>query len=195
MRFHDSLEMLFSDPSHLRVLRALWKGSSERLTGREVAARAGVSTAQTARVLRDLQDAGIVSSWAAGRAFVWRWNADHVWAPPIRRLFEEEAGVPTRLVADLSRMLQDLPVQRACLFGSIPRGQERSDSDIDLFVQTPNDEASERVRDHLNQAREALWKRYGNPLSPLVMTSREVRRSSEAGLFKTIATEGIPLRG
>jgi predicted nucleotidyltransferase len=153
-----------------------------------------VSTAQTARVLQDLLDAGIVTSRAAGRAFVWRWNADHVWAPSIQRLFEEEEGIPAGLVADLSKMLKELPVERASLFGSIPRGQERSDSDIDLFVQTPNAEASEEVRDHLDRAREDLWKKYGNPLSPLVLTSQEVRRSSGTSLFDTIATEGIPLR-
>jgi predicted nucleotidyltransferase len=194
MRFHRSLDLLFSDPSHLRVLRALWKNSAERLTGREVASRARVSTAQTARVLHDLQDAGIVTSQAAGRAFVWRWNAENVWALSIRRLFEEEERVPANLVGELSRMLKDLPIEKAHLFGSIPRGQERSDSDIDLFVETPNVEASEKVRTHLDLAREALWRKYGNPLSPLVMTSQEVRRSSTSGLFKTITTEGIPLR-
>jgi predicted nucleotidyltransferase len=193
MRFHQSLDLLFCDPSHLRVLRALWKNSSELLTGREVASRAKVSTAQTARVLRDLQDAGIVTSRAVGRAFVWRWNGDHVWAPAIRRLFREEEAVPAGLIAELSWMLKELPVDRASLFGSIPRGDERTDSDIDLFVQTPNAEASERVRDHLDRAREVLWRKYGNPLSPLVLTSQEVRRSPGAILFKTIATEGIPL--
>jgi len=195
MRFHDSLDLLFSDPSHLRVLRALWRSSSEHLTGREVATRAKVSTAQTARTLKDLQDVGLVSSQAAGRAFVWRWNQDHVWAGPVQRLFEAEARLPADLLRDVSGMLKGLPIERARLFGSVSRGRERVDSDIDLFVETPNAYASENVRSRLNRVRVNLWRKYGNPLSLLVLTSREVRRRSGVAFLETIEKEGIPLGG
>lgn len=193
MRFHFSLDSLFSDPSHLRVLRALWRNSSEGLTGREVATKARVSPAQTARVLLDLQDAGIVQSQVAGRAFLWRWNVENVWALSVQRLFEDEERIPTNLVGELARMLDGQPIERASLFGSIALGQERADSDIDLFVEAPNAGAAARVRDHLDRAREAFWKKYGNPLSPLVMTSQEVRRSASAGLLKAIEREGVSL--
>ncbi|MCI4317464.1 MAG: hypothetical protein L3K01_01445 [Thermoplasmata archaeon] len=191
MRFHRSLDLVLSGPTHLRVLRALWKNSTRRLTGREVAREANVSTAQTARVLNDLQDSGIARSEAAGKAFTWRWNQDHVWAAPIQRLFEEEARIPSDLFRELAQMLHGLPVKQAALFGSIPRSQERGDSDIDLFIETRTAESAEIVRDQLAHLRTGLWRKYGNPLSPIVMTTSEVRRSANTELLKAIQREGI----
>ncbi|MCI4327866.1 MAG: nucleotidyltransferase domain-containing protein [Thermoplasmata archaeon] len=193
MRFHHSLEGLFADPSHLRVLRALWKHSPRRLTGRAVASQAGVSVAQTARVLIDLQDVGIVASESVGRAIAWSWNPDHAWARSVARLFEQESEFPTQLAEELTAMLRDLPIERASLFGSVAKGRERSDSDIDLFVEAPNRAAAESVRTHLARARADLWRKYGSPLAPLVLTSDQARRRPGANFVKTIEAEGIPL--
>ncbi|MCI4325096.1 MAG: nucleotidyltransferase domain-containing protein [Thermoplasmata archaeon] len=191
MRFHRSLDQLLTGPTQLRVLRALCKNSARRLTGREMAREARVSTAQTARVLKHLQDSGLATSEAAGRAFTWRWNPDHVWATPIQRLFEEEARIPSGLLRELTEMLHGLPVQKATLFGSIPRRQERDDSDIDLFIETRTAESAEIVREELAHRRAALWRRYGNPLSPMVMTTSEVRQRAGTELLRTVEREGI----
>jgi predicted nucleotidyltransferase len=194
MRFHRSLDQVLTGPTHLRVLRALWKNSARRLTGREIAREAGVSTAQTARVLNDLQDSGIATSEAAGRAFTWRWNQDHVLATPIQRLFEEEARIPSDLLRELAEMLRGLPVEKATLFGSIPRNQERGDSDIDLLIQTRTAKSAEIVRAQLAHKRTGLWRKYGNPLSPLVMTTSEVRRGADTELLTAIQREGIRIQ-
>lgn len=193
MRFHDSLEGVFSHPSGLRVLRVLSRNPSEALTGREVAARANVSTAQTARALKELEDAGIVSSRATGKAFSWTWNPDHALAGSIGRLFDQEAQIPADLIRELARTLHGLPIEKAILFGSVVRGEERADSDIDLFIETPNAEASDLVRAKLDWARARIWKRYGNPLSPLVMASEEIRRNPRSDLFTVLETNGIRL--
>lgn len=194
MRFHGSLDQVFTGPTHLRVLRALWKNSARRLTGREIAREARVSTAQTARVLNDLQDSGLATSEAAGKAFLWRWNQDHVWASPIQLLFEEEARIPSDLLRDVAEMLHGLPVVKATLFGSISRNQERDDSDIDLFIETRTTESAEIVRGQLAHRRTSLWRKYGNPLSPIVMTTSEVRRGAGTGLLKAIHREGIRIQ-
>lgn len=193
MRFQSSLEELFSEPSHVRVLRALWKNSPSRSTGREIAILARTSPAQTARVLRNLQDFGLASAEAAGRSFLWRWNPDHVWGTVMRSAFEQESSLREELVRDLSGILHGLPVRKAILFGSVARGQERSDSDIDLFVETPTGAASEQVRNRLNARRTDLWKKYGNPLSPLILTSAETRTGPGPALVRSIEEDGVVL--
>jgi predicted nucleotidyltransferase len=193
MRFEESLDQLLTDSSHIRVLRALWRNSSRRLTGREVATQAHLSAAQTARVLLQLQNVGLASSESAGRAFLWKWNTDHIWASRLEVLFEAEGGLKAQLVQDLSQMLRGLPIKRGVLFGSFSRGQERDDSDIDIFVETATIESAELVRRRLSERRSELWKKYGNPLSPMILTTEEVRRIKGAKLLRSIEAEGIPV--
>lgn len=191
MRFEDSLNRLFASGGHLAVLRALWKNRGQGLTGREVAKAAKLSSAQTARILRALQDEGIALSQSAGPSFVWRWNESHLWAPRLVVLFNVEVAVRNELVSDLRVAFRGLPVKDARLFGSIARGDERVDSDIDLFVETRDFRAAQKVREALNERSPRFWAKYGNPVSPLILTTQELRNSPNRKRIETIREKGI----
>ncbi|MCI4334041.1 MAG: hypothetical protein L3K04_00160 [Thermoplasmata archaeon] len=193
MKFEDSLDELLASPSHVRVLRALFTHATSRLTGREVARRAGGSTAQVARVLTKLQDQGLARAETAGRSYLWGWNPDHIWAPALARLFEREGTLREELLVDLAELLEGLPANRALLYGSIPKRAERADSDVDLFIETDSPDASERVRERLAVGRELLWRKYGNPLSPLVLTTHEVRTGRGRGFLRSIERSALPV--
>ncbi len=101
-------------------------------TGRDIARRIEASTEGTRRVLARLVEQGIVLREPAGAAQMYRLNREHLAAPAVIAL----AGVREDLVTRLRVLLSGwspAPVY-AALFGSVARGQERPDSDLDVFV-------------------------------------------------------------
>jgi predicted nucleotidyltransferase len=94
---------------------------------------------------------------------------------------------------DLSEGIQPLPVKRAALFGSVARGDDRIESDVDVYFETPSMESSDKVIDLLAELQAKVWRKYGNAISPLILTSKEVRGSSRRGVLKSIEEQGIPL--
>jgi DNA-binding transcriptional ArsR family regulator len=69
MRPNHSIEDLLGSRSRIAVLRELW-GVSVPLNASQIAARVHLTRPAVAAVLRDLGEAGIVSSSSAGRANV-----------------------------------------------------------------------------------------------------------------------------
>lgn len=119
---------------------------------------------------------------------------DHALAEPLHRLFEVEPSLMEQLRERLEAALRPLPVERAVLFGSIARGDERPESDIDLFVETRGNAEKERVAQALSEASLEFAQRFGNPLSNLILTRAEIGRGWNPALLASIEREGIPLR-
>ena len=119
---------------------------------------------------------------------------DHALAEPLQRLFDVEQALIEQLRERLEAILRPLPVERAVLFGSVARGEERPESDIDLFVETRGNAEKERVAQALSGASLEFAQRFGNPLSNLVLTRAEIGRGWNPGLLQSIEREGIPLR-
>ena len=129
-----------------------------------------------------------------GRSFAWGWNADHVLADRLARLFEFERNLKNELNEELSRALADLPIQRSRLFGSIARGEERSDSDIDLFLQVRSGVDKARVERSLVGVQQRIWSRFGNPVTALVYTAAEVSNPQNPGMIRSILEDGVDLQ-
>jgi predicted nucleotidyltransferase len=127
----------------------------------------------------------------AGKAFLWRWNPKHALAASLGRLFEAEAGVQRSLLRDVSRAVGKLPVKQAFLFGSVTSGEERPDSDIDLLLLVESEETAELVREGLDSLRSEIWAKYGNPISPLVLTRSETRRPATLEFVREVTSGGI----
>jgi len=190
MRFHNSLDGILGNPVRLRVLRALARSPSQGFTGRELARDCKASPSQTILALQTLEDAGVVTREVAGPSHVWRISNDHVLSDQLITLFEHEQRALSVLKTELRAAVARIPVQRAILFGSVTRDEERPASDVDLFVQvrTPHDKI--RAEEVLSSASPKFAVKFGNPLSSLVLTSTQVRESSNPSLMRSIMTEG-----
>jgi hypothetical protein len=104
-------------------------------TGREVARRIGASMEGTRQVLARLVAQGTVVRERAGAAQMYRLNRQHLAAAAVIAL----AGLREDLLTRLRQLLAGwAPAPAyAALFGSVARGQERPDSDLDVFVLRP----------------------------------------------------------
>jgi predicted nucleotidyltransferase len=193
VRFVGGLDPVLGSPTKLRLLRALLPPPNKGWTGREMARGARVSTAQTARDLNDFLEVGIVVREVRGRSYSWRVNEQHVLLPVLSHLIATEAQLRTTLLRDVGDIIDPTPIRRALLFGSIARGDERSDSDVDLFAVVGSARDKKLAASALERVRERVWSRYGNPVSSLLYTESEARRRANPGLVEAIVREGIPV--
>jgi predicted nucleotidyltransferase len=202
MKTREPLGSVLGSPTRLRLTRTLLQWPSRRWTGRELARAAGVSTAQAARDLRALHDVGIVRREVHGRSFAWGWNGEHILASSLSRLFQLEANLGEELKREIGKALRRLPIQQARIFGSVARGEERADSDVDLFLKVRGKVDKARVEDALDEVRHRIGVRFGNPVTALVYTAAELAHPINPGLIRSIRKEGpvvevngVPLDG
>ena len=194
MRFRRPFTELLGSPIRVDLLRMLSRARGEALSGRELARRVSASPSQVNEHLRILEAQGVVRSQTIGRVHAWSMSTEHVLAGPLHHLFEVEPAVFEQLLTKLEATLRPLPIERAILFGSVARGDERPESDIDLFVETRGKEEKEVVAAALGRASQEFALRFGNPLSNLILTHAEVGRGSIPGLLESIEREGVRLR-
>ena len=166
MRLHTPLEDLLTTRTGLRVLRVLVLSPERPWTGRELATAAASSPPQTLKALKQLERIGLVRRITAGRAHLWHLTEDHVLASPLRSLFSFEASLPELFLRELRAALKSLPLQRAILFGSVARGTETGDSDVDLYLELNDFGSEEGVQAALTPIVVKFIRRYGIVLSP-----------------------------
>jgi predicted nucleotidyltransferase len=86
-------------------------------------------------------------------------------------------------------------VQKAVVFGSVATGPERPESDVDLFVELRNASDRSDVETALGAIQSEVVGRFGNVLSPVVLTGREWSRPSDPAQERAIRAEGLALIG
>jgi predicted nucleotidyltransferase len=195
MRFHNALTPVLGSPSKLGLLRTMFASAGRHWTGRELARTSGVSVAQAARDLAELCDTSLINREVIGSSYSWQLNSSHVLTPVLAELFRREAGLRSEMLRAVSEGLRVAKVDRARVFGSIPRREERDDSDIDLFLQIRNSGERERAEEAVDRVRSVVWSRFGNPVSAIIYTRAEAQRPRNPDLLKAIEQEGLDASG
>jgi DNA-binding Lrp family transcriptional regulator len=165
-------------------------------TGREIARMTGASKEGVRQVLVRLVEQGIVRREPAGAAQMYRLNRDHLAAPAVIAL----TGLRDELLRRLRRTLADWqpPASYAALFGSTARGQERPDSDLDLFLLRPAGIAADHpawdAQVNALADRATAWT--GNDTRVLQIGIDELEDVDEpGGVLDDVLRDGIPLAG
>jgi len=188
------LDIIFSAPSHIAVLRAL-KNVREGLSGREVARRAGVNHQTSADSLARLEARGIVLRLGSGRSQLFRLNRrNNLVRTVILPMFEAEHKQFMRIQEDLARVIRGNCLS-AVLFGSAAREEETADSDLDiaLIVEKKNPGLYEISRKLISRGME----RWGLRISPIIIPRTEFikRAEREEPLITDLLQEGITIFG
>jgi predicted nucleotidyltransferase len=183
MKFHNVIEEVFGTSERVKVLRVLVKYPKE-FTSRELSGYCGVSVRGVIDILTLFERYGFVNSRRVGKSIVWKINKNsYLVKSLILPIFEAEADIMDSLKQKISAMVEGSPIKKAVIYGSIARGEERPDSDIDLLlVVEKRGKWLEELQDKL---RSEVLGLFGNALSMLVCTPSDYKNMS-AGLKKEI---------
>lgn len=145
------------------------------------------------RALHRLTDAGTVDARTLGRETVYCLNRDHLAAPAIVALSQLRRAFIERLAQEMRTW--PAPPAYAALFGSAARGEQREDSDVDLFVARPRRtdiEWDDRLENLVAQA--SRW--IGADVRPFVLEMAELHRAAaHEPIVRSIVEEGVPVFG
>jgi predicted nucleotidyltransferase len=126
-----SLADTFFSRTRGSVFRELF-ASQEGLHLRELERRTGVNSRQLVRELHTLRDAGVLTPTRVGNMVLYRFNPDCPVYEEIQSLVRKTVGLADVLRNALEPFRKR--IELAYIFGSFARGEQRSDSDVDLLI-------------------------------------------------------------
>lgn len=173
-------------PGSRAVLRTL-AGTTQPLTGRDVARLCGLSQNGAYKILVHLVDHGLVSAEAAGRAVLYVLNRQHLLVEPLLDVLAARERLVHRLAAVMAEW--EVPTIHASLYGSAARGDGDVHSDVDVLVVRPDDVDvdSAQWRRQLEQLAVDVHTWTGNWLAWLELSEAELAVSASGG--EPIVTE------
>jgi predicted nucleotidyltransferase len=194
MVFHSPLLTFLDSKTKQKIIGFLLKHEA-LMSEREIAAVSGVSHMSINRIMRELAEINFVHFVRAGRAHLWRVNrgsyAFHIFSGLFNTLSQK-----TEPLEDLKRAIREklpLPfIENLILFGSVAIGTERFDSDVDLYIQVKDESKKQEIEQAVEGLVLLCLERYGNPLSPYILTEKEWKERSNLKLAEKIE-KGISL--
>jgi predicted nucleotidyltransferase len=192
--FRQPLDLVFAAPSHLAVCRAL-RDTAEGMSGRQVARQAGINHQTCAVALGRLEELGVVRRQGSGQSQLFQLSRENLLVRDLLiPLLRKEREVFPRVVRRVGELAAGRCV-RALVFGSVARGEERRESDLDLLLIADGPRGQSSTRQAANELRAVMAKEWGLRVNAIVLTQRavEVRRQRRDPLIANILREGIEI--
>lgn len=147
------LTIILGTDANVRLLRVLSRHGG-LLSASSLADRSGLSRASAWSALGPLEGIGIVSSEGTGKTRLYRFNDTHPLAASLEALFEQEDLRYSNIRAAITDVVSAIrpSVLAAWIYGSVARGADRPDSDLDIALVS----SRENLENALQQVREAL---------------------------------------
>lgn len=126
----DSLTYLFGGALKTRLLQALVMHPETAYHLRGLATAAGVDSGNAVKALRGLIDAHFVKVVPDIRGLRYQIDERSPLIEPLRQMFL----LSSELMTDLKSTADTLPADHVLVFGSLARGSDKPESDIDILV-------------------------------------------------------------
>jgi len=167
------LEELFSSQARVAILKLLLLNAGRRFYLREIASLTEQPVRAVQRELPKLERIGLVSHEVDGNRKYYRVNRDCPIFPELKSIFLKTVGMGDALTEHLGR--SEGKIEVAFIYGSYARGEERLDSDIDLFV------VGTISARELSGALAAVRSELAREINPVVMTPQEFAAKVASG--------------
>lgn len=194
VRFHRPFDDVLRGRAALAVLRTIIRFPTKEFTGRELASLAGIAPSKAIVELNRLLRNGAVQRRTVGKTHLWRAVQDHYLLGSLAPALLDERRVLDDLQATLAKGLGFPFVRYGILYGSVAKGEESPDSDIDVFLVVDREEHKEQVAAAIAKVAEVVLERYGNPLHAVVYSGAEAARKKDLAFQKAVR-EGVPFLG
>jgi predicted nucleotidyltransferase len=192
MLLHEYLEVLGNKVAII-LLRTMMNYEGKIFTIRGLAKQAQVSPNETALIIHELENFGIVKIQPIGRAYQLELNTkSYILDKIIKPMIAAEKNTFDELVDLLKKYLDTKKIVSAVIFGSVVKGHEKLDSDIDLLV-ISNDH--DHAITQISKASEQVFSIFHGNLSPIVFTDKEFKSKQKGTLIQSIIDNHILIYG
>lgn len=193
MLLHQYLEQILGNKASISILRALYKFKGKVFTVRGLADSANVSVNETALTVGQLEKFGLVRIQPVGRAHQVVLNEkSYILNKILEPIFVEESKTLDELILVLKKYLTTKTIFAAAIFGSVTKGEEKEDSDIDLLVVSDDfDHATEVIA----SASEDISEVFHTRVSPIIFTKKEFISKEKRQLVHSILSNYILVAG
>ena len=188
MKFHITLLDVLNSKTKVKIIKFLLTHEAS-MSEREIASILKVSHMSINRTMRELSDLNFVDFVTIGKAHLWKVNRKSYAFKALSILIKGVSGIkgPMQDLKDI--LLKYLPkslVKRVVLFGSIAKGLEKPDSDIDIFILVKNNQDREKLETSLEKLSNICLEVYGNRLSPYILTEKELKQKEKLKVVSEI---------
>lgn len=193
MLLHRYLEEVLGNKIGITLLRTMINYQGKIFTIRGLAEAAKVTPNEAALTIHDLERLGIVKIQPVGRAYQLDLNKkSYILDKIIEPIIKFEKNTFTELLVLLKKHLDTKKIISAAIFGSVVKGQEKIDSDIDLLV-ISNDH--DHAITQISQASEQTFLAFHGSLSPIIFTEKEFKAKQKEFLIRSIVDNHVLICG
>lgn len=193
MALRDYIAEILGSKASIRVLKTLVRYRGKVFTIRELAKTAGLSHPEVSKVVKGLEQRGVVELQPVGRAHQVRLNEEsYILKSVVEPLIRAEMDTLSSLASTIKPFFKDHRITSVAIFGSVARGLERKVSDVDLLIIA---EDRELANECASRASVAALSRFGVALSPLIMAKTRLVRERGGQLIKSILESHTPVSG
>ncbi|MCK4762145.1 MAG: nucleotidyltransferase domain-containing protein [Candidatus Aminicenantes bacterium] len=194
MKFDFSPMAVINSRTKMKVVNFLLNHEAS-MSEREIASVLDVSHMSVNRIMKELANMNFVNYLTVGKAHLWKVNRRSYTFTVLSRLLTDISKIDNPL-NDLKKTIREsLPramVKKVVLFGSVAKGLERENSDIDVFFLVKNKKMKEQIEPYIEQLSNKCVDLYGNRLAPYILTEHEAKQRKDLGVLAEI-NQGIQI--
>lgn len=188
MRFNFSLPDMILSKAKMKIVTFLLSHEAA-MSEREIASVLNVSHMSINRFLKEMAELNLVNYVTIGKAHLWKVNRGSYAFQVFTQLMGNISKAKTPLEDLKKAILENLPgslIKKVILFGSVAKGLENENSDIDIFVLVKNLEMKKSLEPFIEKLSGKCFELYGNRLSPYVLTEHEMKQRENLSVIKEI---------
>lgn len=185
MKFHNILDEMLGNKTKVRLLRVFFTYPEKGFTESELERIAGIPQASVHRNVKSILNNGLLDRKRIGKANLYSLNEEHILYPLLFSNFEAERNVLVELKNMIAESVKNQPqIELAVLFGSIIKGMERADSDVDIFIVCKGEKSE--LEDKLTDLTNISQNKFGNPVSLMIKHEEELQDLKTRSIFREI---------
>lgn len=172
MRFKNPLDKILGQKSKIKILRFLVSYQKD-VSIRELSREIKLVPANVSAVLKELENEGLLTNKKFGKSLVFSLKKDSFLTERIiAPLFIMEKEIKAELAKKIIKNIK-FRYESMILFGSIAKGGERPQSDIDILFIIANKADVNEIEKQVLAINPAISKYFGNSLSPIVIRKKD----------------------
>lgn len=188
MKFNTSLIDILNSKTKLKIVKFLLTHEAS-MSEREIASILKVSHMSINRTMRELSEVNLVNFTTVGKAHLWKVNRKSYAFKVLSEFIKGVSRIKDPLDDLKGIILTNIPknlIKKVVLFGSVAKGEEKTDSDIDVFFLVKDSRDKEKLSSALEKLSNACLETYGNRLSPYILTEQEAKKKARAKFLSEI---------